>query len=65
MNTIQPLPTVTRVEVIDNGGRAFVIYGASKVQMHIQDEGRTLKVFLDSASRPRWLAASIDPNASA
>lgn len=36
---------VTRVEVIEAGGRVAVRYGVS-VEVHVQDEGRTLKVFL-------------------
>ena len=49
MNTIHPLPTVTRVEVIDNGGRTLTLYSVADVEFHIQDEGRTLKVFLKTA----------------
>lgn len=37
---------VTRVEVIDNTGRVFVGYGfLEMIQLSVQDEGRTLKVF--------------------
>lgn len=36
---------VTRFEVIDATGRILVRYGVA-VEMHVQDEGRTLKVFL-------------------
>ena len=39
-------PEVTRVEVITDDGREFVRYDCSKVQMSLQDDGRTLKVFL-------------------
>lgn len=39
------LPTVTRFEVIDQTGRAYVVYGVD-VSMSIQDEGRTLKIFV-------------------
>ena len=39
---------VTRVEVITYpGGRQEPIYGASKVSVSIQDDGRTLKLFLN------------------
>jgi hypothetical protein len=41
----EPLPEVTRFEVIDQGGRALVRYGVS-VALSYQDDGRTLKVFL-------------------
>lgn len=41
---------VTRIEVIDNDGRAIVrYYDSPGVLIDIQDEGRTLKVF---AGRP-------------
>ena len=41
------LPLVTRVEVIDPiEGRAFTgRYGAAGASVHVQDEGRTIKVF--------------------
>ena len=39
-------PEVTRVEVITNNGREFVQYKCSNVQVSLQDDGRTLKVFL-------------------
>ena len=39
-------PGVTRVEVITNDGREFVRYGCSTVQVSLQDDGRTIKVFL-------------------
>ncbi len=39
-------PEVTRIEVITDDGREFVRYGCSNVQVSLQDEGRTLKVFL-------------------
>jgi hypothetical protein len=38
---------VTRFEVIDDSGRALVRYGI-KVELSLQDETRTLKVFLTS-----------------
>lgn len=37
---------VNRVEVIDNNGRAYVKYGVGDVITHLQDDGRTLKLFL-------------------
>jgi hypothetical protein len=44
--SIEAFPHVTRVEVISNDGREFVRYGCSNVQVSIQDDERTLKVFL-------------------
>ena len=37
---------VTRVEVIDEKGRSYVNKGIDKVELSIQDEFRTLKVFI-------------------
>jgi len=39
-------PTVTRVEVIDSNGRVYTTWNATDVVTFLQDEGRTLKVFL-------------------
>jgi len=39
------LPRVTRLELIHNGGREIVRYGVGDVQVHLQDDERTLKVF--------------------
>jgi hypothetical protein len=43
----QDLSGVTRVEVIDRVGRAYTNYGVSLVDLDVQDEGRTLKVFVN------------------
>lgn len=37
---------VTRVEVIDSNGRAYVAYDVDTTVM-LQDDGRTLKVFVE------------------
>ncbi|WP_190264848.1 hypothetical protein [Glutamicibacter nicotianae] len=39
-------PNVNRVEVIRDGGRALTVYGTEDVFYDIQDEGRTLKIFM-------------------
>lgn len=39
---------VTRVELIDNSGREYVKYGVGDVITALQDQGRTLKLFLRS-----------------
>jgi hypothetical protein len=39
-------PDVTRVEVINGYERELVRYGCSNVQVSLQDDGQTLKVFL-------------------
>ena len=41
-------PDVTRVEVITREGREFVRYECSNVQVSLQDDGQTIKVFLFS-----------------
>jgi len=41
-------PEVTRVEVITNNGPEFVQYECSNVQVSLQDDGQTVKVFLFS-----------------
>jgi hypothetical protein len=40
------LPGVTRFEVIDEQGRAYTRHGVD-VRLSFQDDGRTLKVFID------------------
>ena len=40
------LPKCTRVEVIDNSGRAYTNYDCKSVETQMQDEERTLKVFI-------------------
>jgi hypothetical protein len=45
------LEKVDRVEVIDGEGRAFTRYRVSDVRMDLQDEGRTLKIFISSQWR--------------
>jgi hypothetical protein len=37
---------ITRVDVIDNLGRSYTNYKANRVDIAVQDEGRTLKVFV-------------------
>jgi hypothetical protein len=43
---LRNFPNVTRVEVITDDGREFVRYDCSNVQVSLQDDGRTVKVFL-------------------
>ena len=45
-HNINNLQGVTRVEVIDAEGRAYVNTNAAYVVTELQDDGRTLKVFL-------------------
>jgi hypothetical protein len=41
-------PKVTRVEVITSKGREFVQHERAHVRFSLQDDGRTIKVFLSS-----------------
>ena len=45
---IEKLEEVTRVEVIDKTGRVYVsgIREDLNVELHLQDDGKTLKIFL-------------------
>ena len=45
---IKHYPDVTRVEVIGSEGREYVRYECSNVQVSLQDDGQTIKVFLFS-----------------
>lgn len=40
---------ITRLEVIDNNGRAYVNMAIDKLEFSYQDEGRTLKIFTNGA----------------
>ena len=43
---LKSYPKVTRVELITNWGREIVELGCSNVKVSLQDDGRTIKVFL-------------------
>ena len=43
---IKNYPEVTRVEVVTDNGREFVQHDCTNVQVSLQDDGRTIKVFL-------------------
>jgi len=49
-DTLELLETVTRVEVIDGHGRSYVHYNADTVQYSLQDDARTLKIFISDKS---------------
>lgn len=44
--SVKSYPKVTRVEVISSDGRAYTTWEAREVFTALQDEGRTLKIFL-------------------
>ena len=43
---LKSYPEVTRVELITNWGREVVLLDCSNVKISLQDDGRTIKVFL-------------------
>jgi hypothetical protein len=45
---LKSYPKVTRVELITNWGREIVYLECSNVKVSLQDNGRTIKVFLSS-----------------
>ncbi|WNL50775.1 hypothetical protein RPALISO_188 [Ruegeria phage RpAliso] len=51
MDVIERHSKVTRVEVIDENGRSYTNYGATNVQVSLQDDERTLKVFISADGR--------------
>ena len=44
----QDLTQINRVEVIDEDGRSYVKYNVKKLECHLQDDGTTLKLFIQS-----------------
>ncbi len=40
------LPKCNRVEVIDNTGRAYTNYNCKSVEKQMQDDDKTLKIFI-------------------
>lgn len=42
---------VTRVEVIDENGRSYVNWNCKSVELSMQDDNRTLKVFISKQCR--------------
>jgi len=45
------LSKVNRVEVIDENGRSYVKYNCNNVKISLQDDGNTLKLFLDKENK--------------
>lgn len=45
-HTIEPMPRISRLEVIDEEGRKYVRHDLRIVETMVQDDGRTLKVFV-------------------
>lgn len=40
------LPTITRLEVIDGHGRSYVNWNVIDIDISVQDDDRTLKLFV-------------------
>lgn len=39
---------INRIEVIDNKGRSYVNYNVNKINLDLQDSGKTLKIFINN-----------------
>ncbi len=46
LNTMEKIENVTRVEVIDEHGRSYTHHNADVVEYSLQDDGKTLKIFI-------------------
>ena len=59
---LEQLTKLTRLEVIDNNGRAYVNMAIDKLEFSYQDEGRTLKIFTNGAGelQPAWQGLTAD-----
>jgi hypothetical protein len=51
IDTVEDVPHINRVEVIDETGRAYVNMNVEHVQYSLQDGGRTLKLFVKSEQK--------------
>lgn len=48
LDFIRAQKNITRVEIVEsNVGRVYVNHDASEVSISLQDEGRTLKIFIN------------------
>ena len=45
---------VTRVEIIDDLGRSYVAQGVTNLDFILQDDDRTLKIFLKRTGKPTY-----------
>jgi hypothetical protein len=54
----EPYYDVTRVEVIDGKGRSYTNWNVESLEFSLQDEGRTLKIFIkeskNAKKKPTW-----------
>ncbi len=46
MKNVSEPPIITRLEVIDEDGRLIVLRDLTELKYDIQDNGRTLKIFV-------------------
>jgi len=42
---------VTRLEVIDENGRSYIKYQIADIKFSLQDDDRTLKIFLEAQTK--------------
>lgn len=56
------LEKVTRVEIIDDLGRSYVAQGVTNLDCILQDDDRTLKIFLKCTGKPtyNWLTGEMN-----
>ena len=52
--TVTRHPNVTRIEVIDNSGRVFGGRYTPGAEIHVQDDGRTIKVFAEEGTGQQY-----------
>ena len=55
IDTVEDVPLVNRVEVIDETGRAYVNTHVEHVQYSLQDGGHTLKLFVTGREKSEWV----------
>jgi len=47
-NEVVPLSECTRIEVVDDSGRAYVNWSKNNnIKLSLQDDGKTLKIFIN------------------
>ena len=59
MKNAIPFPEVNRVEVIDENGRSYVKYNCNNVKICLQDDGHTVKLFLDKENKDKTMSKPI------
>lgn len=52
MERVEKLGKVSRVTVVGNQGRILEMVNLKNVELHLQDDGKTLKVFFNETAIP-------------